>query len=101
MTFLGCQLDYTWNELPFRAHLYSDLEAGRHRILIWNLKQDDRYLNPGFEARRHTFNLCHTFCWKLINKDKGRKKDLLFTLACLPHLVCTSIVSLALEPTSL
>lgn len=58
-------------------------------------------LNPDFEARRHTFNLCHTFCWKPIYKDKGRKKVLLFILACLPHLVCTSIVSLALEPTAL
>jgi hypothetical protein len=41
MAILGCQLDYIWSELQFRTGDPtgdSDIEAGRHRGLVWILR---------------------------------------------------------------
>lgn len=56
MAILGCQLDYTWNELQSRNGGHTcdlDLEVGRQHAFDLDL-----------EAGRHTFNLGHTFFWK-------------------------------------
>lgn len=82
MAILGCQLDYIWNELQSRkgGHTWDlDLEAGRHRVLIWMLRPDDTPLIWATPSAGSPY------------KDNGRGKGLC-SFFCLP-LPCQNIHS--------
>ena len=53
MTIPDCQLDYIWNELQSRIGwltCHPELEAGRHRFLIWILTWVTHAFDPDLEA---------------------------------------------------
>lgn len=90
MPVLGCQCDCVWNELQSRhggRTCDPDLEAGRHRLLIWILRQDDASLIWPTPSAGSLF--------------KGTGEGRLCSLPACPQLASASIPPLALQPTSL
>lgn len=117
MAIRGCQFDSLWKELQSRneehtceifstwfemckfvsspdlwdrqTHIWSRSSGWRTQAFHWDL------------VTRHAFNKAHNFCWKSICKEEGIYKEEGFSsLPACPLLACTSILSLALEPTS-
>ena len=100
MAVIVCQLDYIGNELQFRN--------GDHtceRFFLWGglgLKWINELLVQTFEARRYRQEDTPLVFAILSagNLHKNIEDASICSLPACPHLACTSIPSLALEPTS-